>query len=233
MEAGSYDEIAEFHDLFMEPVWERLRPVLEEAFGALTERDTVLDIGAGTGVGTRALAQVTDARIIAVEPSLTMRSVLTARVFDDPALRDRVTVVAGSAPGVLAPLEAGSASGFVAAHVLGHLDAGARAALFAELARLLAPGVTGVVTVNRPVHVDLPTPQERLTIGTRTYTEQHVAGEDGAAQSVYTVRDGSGEVVREHRFTSSWESVTAREVAREAACWSADASRPGVVVLRR
>lgn len=162
-----------------------------------------------------------------------MRSVLTARVFDDPVLCDRDTVVAGSAPEVLAPLGAGSASGFVAAHVLGHLDAGARTALFAELARLLAPRGAGVVTVIRPVHVDLPTPQERLTIGTRTYTEQHVAAEGGGAQSVYTVRDGSGEVVREHRFTSSWEPVTAREVAREAAGWSTDSSRPGIVVLRR
>lgn len=173
--------MAEFHDLFMGPARERLRHVLEGTFGLLTDRDTVRDIGAGTGVGTRALAQVTDARIIAVEPSLTMRSVLAARVFDDPALRDRVTVLAGSAPEVLAPLEAASASGFVAAHVLGRLGAGARAALFAELARLLAPGGAGEVTANHPVHEDLPTPQTRLTIGTQTCTEDHVAPEDGAA----------------------------------------------------
>jgi methylase of polypeptide subunit release factors len=74
-----YEGMGEFHDLFMDDAWARLRPVLTEAFAHLDESATVLDLGAGTGLGTRALAASTPARIVAVEPPLTMRAVLTAR----------------------------------------------------------------------------------------------------------------------------------------------------------
>lgn len=63
----SYDALGEFHDLFMDEAWIRLQPRLADAFGSLGPSDTVLDIGAGTGVGVRALAQVTRAQIVAIE----------------------------------------------------------------------------------------------------------------------------------------------------------------------
>lgn len=233
----AYDALGEFHDLFMDSSWARLQPFLERILGSLTADDIVLDIGAGTDVGVRALARVTDARIIAVEPSLTMRSVLTARVFDDPALRPRVTIVAGAAPGVLEPLATGSVSGFVAAHMLGHLDPVTRASVFAKLTRVIAPGGIGLVTVDRPqdgLSDDAPPGVlEQVTIGAQTYTEKNIWNRDSGWASVYTVRDATGATVREHRFAGTWQPVTASDLAHEAPDWHADELHPGIVTLRR
>src|SRR5690606_42082628 len=91
--------MGEFHDLFMLEVWERLAPSLASAFGALDADAVVIDVGAGAGVGTRTLARVTAAKVIAVEPSLTMRAVLLARVADDAVLAPQVSGVAWRVPG--------------------------------------------------------------------------------------------------------------------------------------
>lgn len=237
MTENAYDALGEFHDLFMDSPWARLQPFLARTFGSLTAEDVVLDIGAGTGVGVRALAQITDAQIIAVEPSLTMRSVLTARVFDDPALRPRVTIVAGRAPEALESLPTASISGFVAAHMLGHLDPAARMDMFVELARVVAPGRIGLVTVDRPRDSQSedgrPGVLGQVTIGTQTYIEENVwDGESGWA-SVYTVRDAAGATVRERRFAGSWQPVTASDLVHETPGWQADELHPGMVALRR
>lgn len=78
-DSDTYAAVGEFHDLFMDDAWDRLVPALARAFGALDAGGTVLDVGAGSGVGTRRLAAATRATIVAVEPSVTMRSVLLAR----------------------------------------------------------------------------------------------------------------------------------------------------------
>lgn len=233
MTENTYDTLGEFHDLFMDSPWARLQPFLARMFGSLTTEDIVLDIGAGTGVGVRALARVTGARIIAVEPSLTMRSVLTARVFDDPALRPRVTIVAGAAPEALEPLATASISGFVAAHMLGHLDPDTRTAVFTELARVITPGGIGLVTVDRPQDDAPPGVPEQVTIGTQTYTEENIWDGDAGWASVYTVRDAAGATVREHRFDGTWQPVTASDLGHETPGWRADGLHPGVVTLRR
>ncbi|HNR00857.1 MAG TPA: class I SAM-dependent methyltransferase, partial [Trueperaceae bacterium] len=88
---SGYDRLGEFHDLFVDEARLRLRPAFESAFGRLEPSAVVLDLGAGTGLGVRHLARATRARIVAVEPSVTMRAVLLARVADDPALASRVT----------------------------------------------------------------------------------------------------------------------------------------------
>ena len=233
----AYAALGEFHDLFMGSSWARLQPFLARIFGSLTTEDIVLDIGAGTGVGVRALAQVTDARIIAVEPSLTMRSVLTARVFDDPMLRPRVTIVAGAAPEALEPLAAASVSGFVAAHMLGHLNPTTRGAVFAELTRVIAPGGIVLVTVDRPqdgLSDDAPPGvPEQVTIGAQTYTEENIWDGDSGWVSVYTVRDAADVTVREHRFAGTWQPVTALDLAHEAPGWRTDELHPGIVTLHR
>ena len=58
-------------------------------------------------------------------------------------LRECATVVAGCAPEVLAPLADASVSGFVAAHMMGHLTPDTRVAVLAHLARVVAPGGVG------------------------------------------------------------------------------------------
>jgi hypothetical protein len=121
-----YERLAEFHDLFMTEPWERLRPRVRSALAHLGDTAVVVEIGAGSGIGTRTIPAETRARIVAVEPALVMRSILTARVADHPHLADRVTVVAGSAPADLGEVPA-TIDAFVCAHMLGHLDRETRA----------------------------------------------------------------------------------------------------------
>ncbi|GAA4203993.1 Gfo/Idh/MocA family oxidoreductase [Streptosporangium oxazolinicum] len=103
----------------------------------------VLDIGAGTGLLTEAVARARpDAEILACEPAVGMRAVLTSRVFSDPYLRPRVTITADAAPELELP---DRVSAVLLCGVLGHLDAGQRRRLWERLLPRLSP--KGVVIV--------------------------------------------------------------------------------------
>jgi SAM-dependent methyltransferase len=211
----TYAAVGEFHDLFMDEAWDRLVPALARAFGALDAGATVLDLGAGSGVGTRRLAEVTRARIVAVEPSATMRSVLLARVVDDPALTDRVSVVAGAAPAVLrqiASLVDGALDGIVCAHVLGHLDHADRAATLGALAGGLAPDGHGVITLPPPSdaspggrgHVRGWEIVDERMIGRHRYVSRRAAdGATGRMVSTYEVWEGE-RLLRAQEERSGW-----------------------------
>ncbi len=140
-----YDQLAEFHDLFMVEPWEKLRPSVASVFSDLTSDAVIAEIGAGTGMGTLVLAEESSARVMALEPNQVMRTALMIRVTTVPGLDERVTVVAGSAPDDLGLLK-GSIDGFVCAHMLGHLDRPARMKLFAWLDRTLSDEGLGLVT---------------------------------------------------------------------------------------
>jgi SAM-dependent methyltransferase len=186
----------------------RLRPALEAAFGALDPDEVVLDLGAGSGLGVRQLAQTTRARIIAVEPSLTMRAVLLARIVDDSTLTDRVSVLAGAVPDVFEQLP-GQVAGFVCGHMLAHLSPADRAQTFAALAGRLAPTGAGVVTVNgMTAPPSGPAVEERL-IGGHRYVARHLPpGAGGDADSEYEVYDADGLLLRAARFAADWTTIT-------------------------
>jgi SAM-dependent methyltransferase len=215
--ADSYQDLGEFHDLFMSAPWERLRPALRTAFSSLDPGATILDLGAGTGMGTRTLAAVTRARIVAIEPSRTMRAVLTARVADDADLTHRVTVRAGLLPDALDEVR-WPVAGFVCAHMLGHLPDSARAATFARLRTLLAPGAVGLVTVEPDIREAAAgaLTQERQ-IGDLRYVARYLPSPDGNRYvSEYEVRDGE-RVLRQERFAGSWEPLTLDQLRYELA----------------
>lgn len=134
----SYESMAEFHDLFMAGAWARLRPVVVAAFAGLSAGDLVIDLGAGTGLGTLALAESTPARIWALEPATTMRAVLLHRLAASADLAARVSVLAGAVPAALQDVPV-PVAGVLATHVVGHLSARERAQLFAWMAAHLAP----------------------------------------------------------------------------------------------
>lgn len=210
-----YDGMGEFHDLFMDTAWTRLEPLLREAFASLTGSATVLDVGAGTGFGTRILARCTPARIVAVEPSRTMRAVLTARVADDVDLCRRVSIVAGRVPGALSRVRSPLA-GFVCAHVLGHLSEVDRRATFRRIAELLHPDGIGVLTTAGDRTG--PSPEvvaEDRRIGELTYVARHRRpDDDGVSTSEYEVRDGAA-VLRRETFTSTWRTPTDEQLGDE------------------
>lgn len=210
-----YEGMGEFHDLFVADAWTRLRPVLAEAFSALDDTATVLDVGAGTGVGTLVLAGCTAARIVAVEPSRTMRAVLTARVADDPDLCGRVSIVADRVPGALAALQA-PVAGFVCAHVLGHLTESDRRATFARIAAVMHPDGVGVVTTKGTATGTLDAVhEESRRIGDLTYVARHLRPQDlGTSVTEYDVLR-NGRVIRRERFTAAWEPPSDEQLRAE------------------
>ncbi|TDD66523.1 class I SAM-dependent methyltransferase [Jiangella aurantiaca] len=215
----AYERLAEFHDLFMTEPWERLRPHVRAAFADLDEHAVVVEIGAGTGMGTRVVAAESRARIVALEPALVMRSILTARVADDPDLAERVTVVAGAAPADLGLLP-DRVDGFVCAHMLGHLAQDDRRDLFGWLGAHLSGDGVAVVTTQRPPDTADGGEAggeivESRRLGDYEYRAHHMLG-DGPQEysSRYEVWQG-GTLIRSHRFAGDWRIVTAHDVAAD------------------
>ncbi|MGW7340923.1 Gfo/Idh/MocA family oxidoreductase [Streptomyces sp. NPDC054808] len=182
----------------------------------------VVDIGAGTGLVTEAVARARpDAEIIACEPSVGMRAVLTSRVFSDADLRTRVTVTADAAPDLDLP---DRISVVLLCGVLGHLDADARARLWRRLNRRLAPGglvVVELMQFERPSTL----PETRLATATagRHRYEWSFAGapdetEDGVMRlrSTWRVyRDGAGQPEREVHDSYRWTPFAPADVVAE------------------
>ncbi|WP_454295271.1 class I SAM-dependent methyltransferase [Salana multivorans] len=211
-----YQELAELHDLFMPDVWDALVPTLEATFAHLGPDAVVVDLGAGSGVGTVRLGRITRAQVLAIEPALTMRSILLARMADDDDLAARVSIVAGAAPAVLEQIQ-GPIDGFVCAHMLGHLSATDRRATFSRLAGLLSDEGTGLLTLPReetPGEAFQPVEEERR-IGRHRYVARHWVPEGSdSAVSEYRVLDGE-HTVRSLRFSSSWSLPSRAELVDE------------------
>ncbi|MFT3862282.1 class I SAM-dependent methyltransferase [Micropruina sp.] len=209
-----YAELGELHDLFMPDVWDPLVGTLATTFGNLGPDATILDLGAGSGVGTLRLGHATRAQILAVEPSLTMRSVLLARIADDPELSERVSVHAGAAPAILDQID-GPLDGFVCAHMLGHLSTDQRRDTFERLAALLRPDGIGLITVPRQDTAGTEAMIEERRIGRHRYVAHHLPGnEDGGLVSEYSVFDGD-RLIRSASFTSTWAMPSQDELRTE------------------
>ncbi|MFF3438556.1 Gfo/Idh/MocA family oxidoreductase [Streptosporangium sp. NPDC002721] len=157
----SYTPSAEFFDLVAtgHTAGASAPAVARALAGADLSHGPVLDIGAGTGLLTEAVARARpDAEILACEPATGMRAVLTSRVFSDPYLRPRVTITADAAPELELP---DRVSAVLLCGVLGHLDTGQRRRLWERLLRRLPPN--GVVIVElMGVESPLVLPEARM-----------------------------------------------------------------------
>lgn len=212
--SAGYGGLAEFHDLFMADAWDRLAHRIATEFGALDSRALVVDIGAGSGVGTRTLARATDARILAVEPDLVMRSILLARVSDDDALVDRVSVLAGAVPRDIDQLPL-RIDGFVCAHVLGHLSPADRYDLFAALSARLTGGAAGLITVASERTRSSGDVTESRRVGAHEYRAIHRAHpEPNVYSSRYEVWDGNV-LLRSAEFTGTWTPIALDDLRSE------------------
>ncbi|MFI0576356.1 Gfo/Idh/MocA family oxidoreductase [Streptomyces tendae] len=182
----------------------------------------VVDIGAGTGLVTEAVARARpDAEILACEPAVGMRAVLTSRVFSDPDLRSRVTVSADAAPDLDLPDQV---SVVLLCGVLGHLDADGRARLWRRLNRRLAPG--GLVVVEL-MQFEEPSalPETRLataTAGRNRYEWSFGAAPDETEDGVMRLhstwrvyREDATEAEREVHDSYRWEPFGLKGVVAE------------------
>lgn len=161
----SYSPSAEFFDLVAaEHTATASAPAVAAALAGLdTSTGAVVDIGAGTGLVTEAVARaLPDAAIVAAEPAVGMRAVLTSRVFGDADLRSQVTVTDGEAPELELPDRICAA---VLCGVLGHLDAAQRRRLWDRLLARLTPDgrvVVELMQLTAPAEI----PETRLATAT-------------------------------------------------------------------
>ncbi|MEJ3653357.1 class I SAM-dependent methyltransferase [Actinomycetes bacterium KLBMP 9759] len=141
-----YAASAEYLHLLSKPMWTemagRLRAVLRGIDGAA---GPVLELGAGTGLGTDVILDTTTNDVLAAEPAPELRAVLLARLAD----RDehRVTVLPCGALDVPLPDRLAAVVGM---HMVGHLPPDDRHRLWAGLAQRLAPGAPVVLNVQPP-----------------------------------------------------------------------------------
>ncbi|WP_188190329.1 class I SAM-dependent methyltransferase [Nonomuraea sp. SYSU D8015] len=162
-----YERSAEFVDVMLAPHWTVLGPAVAEALRGAP--GPVVDVGAGGGHGTRAIAQaLPEAEIFAVEPSPGLRAVLMARVNESPQLRERVTVLPSGLLEATLPRGLGA---MVAMNVIGHFDPAGRRAIWELLAGRLLPGGRAVLNLQPPAE-PVTVPRTRfsdLRIGRRRY----------------------------------------------------------------
>ncbi|OCC14039.1 Gfo/Idh/MocA family oxidoreductase [Streptomyces sp. PTY087I2] len=216
---AGYTNPAEFFDLGAREHTARTGPaVIASLRGIDVGAGPLLDIGAGTGLVTRQVAEAfPDARILATEPSAGMRAILTSRVADDPDLARRVTVRAAAANDLALP---DKVSAVVACGVLGHIAPVRRRELLRELAARLPAGAPIVVEL-MGFHTPVVMPSTRLRqaeLGGLRY-EWWMAGEPAGEDlmrldTTWQVFSGT-ELVREVKDHYHWHTVDLAGVAEE------------------
>ncbi|GAA2057521.1 MULTISPECIES: class I SAM-dependent methyltransferase [Streptomyces] len=232
MVADYYTASAEFYEMVAaRHVRTSAGPLRTALAGVDTAHGPVVEIGAGTGRITEVIAgALPGAPIIAAEPSTPMRAMLTSRVFGDPDLRRRVTVVADPAQRLRLPARV---SAVVIFGVVGHLTRDERLALWRELRGRLPAGAPVVVELMGAgaTRTIPPFRMLRETIGEQTYewwTEaEPVSGEVMRWRTSWKVfRDGRQ--VRSTTDAYTWENLTLEQLAAEAGMSSRMISAGGV-----
>lgn len=231
---SSYDTRAEYHEVHMPAAWDRLRQVVDDTFGDIGPDGVIVDIGAGSGLGSATIADVTDAEIIALEPSTTMRAMMVARL-DTAGVLGRVTVLPESVPEGLAGLP-DRVDGVLVAHMLGHLTQADRTDLYEWIASSLAPGRTALLTVSgeAPPEGTEPVVQER-SVGRHTYRVTSRMPGPGRFEGLFEVIDQDQRVVLSLDDATSWDAVTAADIRAAVDGHPVEVAepQPGVVLVSR
>ncbi|UCM87038.1 class I SAM-dependent methyltransferase [Streptomyces marincola] len=227
-----YSASAEFYELVAaRHVRTSAGPLITALSGVDASHGPVVEIGAGTGRITAVIAgALPGVPIIAAEPSTPMRAMLTSRVFGDPDLRDRVTVVAEPAQRLRLPPRIGAVVIF---GVVGHLTGAERRALWRELRERLPEGgpiVVELMGVGAARRIP-PFRMLRETIGEQSYEWWTQADPVGGAvmrwrTSWKVFRDG--ELVRSTSDSYDWENLSLEQLAAEAGMSSSLVSAAGV-----
>ena len=147
---SAYAVTAQFYDAVASEQQSAVNAQIAEALTGLeTTEYPVVDIGAGTGLTTQVIADaLPEAEVLAVEPDPAMRPAIMARVWSDPDLRRRVSILPMSI--LDAPLPP-VLSAAVASATLVHFSPREREQLWALLAARLAPAGCAVIEIQCPV----------------------------------------------------------------------------------
>ncbi|MDG4795598.1 class I SAM-dependent methyltransferase [Micromonospora sp. WMMD1082] len=237
MNDDEYHESGEFLDLLSLDAWQALRdPVLTALADAAPQAGPIVDLGAGSGLGTLLIAEVLPAaRILAIEPSAVQRAALLCRLGPVPRLRERVTVVAAGAQNVPLPDRIG---GVVAMNMIGHLAPHDRRELWGRLRDRLAGGAPLVVNAQPPAEpMEIPEAEfVRVQVGDHTYVGSGAAQPDGPDtlrwRMRYQVLDHSGQSVREVTTAYRWYVVSPQAIVAELSTAGLDAVAGPMDIVR-
>jgi SAM-dependent methyltransferase len=234
-----YAATVEYLELFSRPLWAEVRPAVERALAAAeSAAGLVLDLGAGTGIGTEiVLDAAPGARVLAVEPSPALRAVLLAKLARDPGHAQRVTVQPRDAAGMELPDRLGGA---LAMHMIGHLTPAARRVLWRDVAHRLAPGAPLVVGLQPPDQA-VAVPLTRVgetAVGDHRYECWACAEPTSATTLRWTMTYRTlheGRVLDERTAAHDWQIASVPAVTTELAAsgLTAEATPGGLVVARR
>lgn len=170
MGTDHYVQSAEIYDILSAQHWKSRVDSIRLALQSLLHAPgTVVDIGAGTGACVRTIADVLpEARILAVEPSPSMRVGLMTRILLDEDLRRRVTVLPTPIQETELPETISAA---LICGCIGYLDIQERAALWQKLAcRVSREGfiLADVMPIDRPQAIQ-PIKAANTNIGDQSY----------------------------------------------------------------
>lgn len=156
-----YIHAADHLALLSESPWKALHAPLTEALAPVADRSgRAVEIGAGTGISTAAMAEALPlAQLHVVEPSDHLRSALMHRVSSTPGLRTRTTVEHRRFPE--APLPE-PFDALLMINALGHLTPAERDSLWSTVASGLTPGGVAVVNLQPPA---APVPVDEFELG--------------------------------------------------------------------
>jgi SAM-dependent methyltransferase len=163
--ADDYAATATAYDLFATTTRPRQTAALTELLPLLRpEVGPILDVGAGSGAhAALVLDRLTEAKVLALEPSRAMRSLTLSRFAEHPDWFTRITVRPEDFFTATLPPHLGGA---ILLGVIGHFDPGERAAVLAELAaRLPADGAA---------LLDLQAPERPQRIEAYEFTAAHL-----------------------------------------------------------
>lgn len=216
-----YRESAEYIDIMSRDAWRELGPLLAEALAtADPAAGPVADLGAGSGLGTMVIAEaLPQAEIVAVEPSSGLRAVLLSKVYEQPGLARRITVLDTDVQHAALPDRLGAV---IAMNMIGHLDRTDRRALWTTLAGRLAPGAPIVLNLQPPGSA-IVLPDTRFTeiaVGRRTYEGWGRAEPHGADAVTWHMRYRvleDGAPVGERAVDYRWWIVTEDDLRAETA----------------
>lgn len=233
-ERSEYADAVEYLHLLSRPMWAelggRMRAVLREVDPAA---GPVLELGAGTGLGTDALLDAVRNDVLVAEPSPALRAVLLARLADRGT--DRVTVHPGGALDVPLP---DRLAGVVGMHMVGHLPPDERRRLWAALASRSAPGGPVVLNVQPPATATAvpPWPWSGTTVGGLTYEGTGEAEPTGTGEvrwrMRYRTRRGDT-VLATAEAEYRWWPCSADELAAELAAAGFTPEVDGELVVAR
>lgn len=230
-----YAGAAEYLHLLSGPMWTDLRPRVAAALrGVDPDGGTVLELGAGTGLGTDVLLDTVTNDLLAAEPSGAVRAVLLARLADrgDAA---RVTVYPGGALDVPLPDRLAAVVGM---HMIGHLPPQDRHRLLVAVAARLAPGGPVVLNVQPPeTPATVPAiPWTGVSVGGLTYEvtgRAEPTGPDSVCWRMdYRTRDGDT-VLATASAAYAWWTASATGLAAELTAAGLTATVDGDLVAGR